>query len=551
MAAGDTATPPALGGRAERRSPLPASQSKRDRKRQIVMERLAVLTDKYQHDKDSAYRDQLQRIQIELNKLQKFDPYAVNASEVAGDLQREFKQAVGTPVRAENARSLMEMAGVQFPQFTSDIQDVLEARDFQLTESKNEYERKVQEYKNTHRFKIETAKREHEALNSTVRDRLINQLNTKKARLNKEKEAFEMSDTNALLLNPAQFSLTNPGSPGAHPGKRSTRNRKEADSHDTYGENKKRKRNAGDDDGSPAPTRRALDANATTPYWQSEKARNEARKLGAVHTVASLFTEKELSMHYNTAALAAHNFILRHRASGSASSAEGSDSGNGDNDAAADAEAPPSAPVMERQVSHATRSTRGAANHNFLEDRIVGVEAISSFELPSSLDLLHGADYNPKMPSSLPYQYIKNPVKSVEPSTPGPLSDKEISGDLQVMAYLKQYDLHHKPGSHLDNPKGIRKTLEAVSVPYQTGTYVAFAKAPRELPPDSVAETLGMSLAATSSSVRDQPSPGPTTQPVNGQAATAAPMSRQSSAGGVAMSRQGTTGSGRAKTRRS
>ena len=129
----------------------------------------------------------------------------------------------------------------------------------------NEYERKVQEFQNTFTFKMETAKREHEALNSTMRDRLINQLTNKKNRLVKEKEAFEISETNALLLHPSQFSLANPCSPGGHPGKRTTRNRKEADD---FSEGKKRKRNGGEDDGSPAPSRRALDPNNTTPFWQ-------------------------------------------------------------------------------------------------------------------------------------------------------------------------------------------------------------------------------------------------------------------------------------------
>ncbi|KJZ75088.1 hypothetical protein HIM_05574 [Hirsutella minnesotensis 3608] len=547
MAASEAAASPALGGRADRPSPLPASQSKRDRKRQMVMERLAVLTERFQHDKDSVYRDQLQRIQFELNKLQKIDPYASDAVEVANEIQKEYKQALGTTVRAENARSLMDMAGMQFPQFMTDIQDVLEARDFHLTLSKSEYERKIQEYRNTHSFKVETAKREHEALNSTMRDRLINQLNTKKARLNKEKEAFEISDTNALLLNPAQFSLTNPGSPSGHTGKRSTRNRKDADDGHGYGDSKKRKRNGGDDDGSPAPSRRALEANATTPYWQSEKARNEARKQGAVYTISSLFTEKELSMHYNTAALAAHNHILRHRASGCASSPEASDSGNGEDMAE---EAPAAAPAMERQPSHATRSTRVAATHNLLDDKVMGVEGNGIFELPPNLDLLQGAECNPRMPTSLPNQYIKNPVKSVEPTAPGSLSEKEVTSDLHVMACLKQYDHARKPGSHLDDPKGVRKTFETMSMPYQTGQYVPFTRPDRDDGPDAFRDTYGTGLAPTTSSVRDQISPGRSMQPLNGQLLGGTTMSRQSSAGGVAMSRQGTAGSGRGKTRR-
>ncbi|PHH74208.1 hypothetical protein CDD80_3233 [Ophiocordyceps camponoti-rufipedis] len=547
MAASDPVLPLALAAsRAE------SSQSKRDRKRQVVMERLAALTDKFQHDKDSAYRDQLQRIQLELNKLQKFDPYASNAVEVAGEVQREYKQATAMTVRAENARSLMDMAGLQFPQFMSDVQDVLEARDYQLTQSKNDYERKVQQYKNTHIFKMETAKREHHALNSTMRDRLVNHLNTKKARLVKEKEAFETSDSHALLLNPNQFHLPGPGSPGGHPGKRSTRNRKEAaDNHDGFGESKKRKRNAGDDDGSPAPTRRALDPSVTTPYWQSEKARIEARKQGPPYSLASLFTEKELSMHYNTAALASHNHILRHRSIGNDSSASQgiSDSGNADHEAGdGDAQLQPpssSAPAMERQPSHATRSTRVAAQSNFSDDKLFGIEGIGTFELPSNLDLMHGPECTPKMPAVPPYPPYTKVSSKGEQSLPNALSEKEVAMDFQIMACLKQYDVGRCPGSHLDNPKGLRKTFEAIATPYQAGRFMSLAKVSRENEAEVLRESFGVGLPT--SSVRDQSSPG---RGVNGQATGGTPMSRQSSAGGVAMSRQGTAGSGRTKTRR-
>ncbi len=136
MAASEAAVSSALGAKAERRSPPPTTQSKRDRKRQAVLERLAALNDKFQDDKDSTYRDQLQKIQFEINHMQKFDPYADDALDVASRLQDEYNQTMGTPMHAESARSLMDMAGVQLPQFMSDIQDLWEIRDFSLTQAK-------------------------------------------------------------------------------------------------------------------------------------------------------------------------------------------------------------------------------------------------------------------------------------------------------------------------------------------------------------------------------------------------------------------------------
>ncbi|KAL7906722.1 Sds3-like domain-containing protein [Trichoderma velutinum] len=540
----------AVGVKLDRPSPVAASQSKRDRKRQALAERLSALNDKLQRDRDLTYRDQLQKIQYEVGLVQRFDPYDSNALEKASELLQEHRQAQGPPVLADGARSLMDMAGIRFPDFIDEVEDLIEIRDFQLVQSKNEYERKVQEYKNTHAYKVETAKREHRALTETLRDRLINSLTQKKNRLNREKEVLEINDSNALLLNPNQFSLTNPASPGGAHGKRATRLRKDAEDLQVYADGKKRKRNQGEDDGSPVPSRRALDPNSTTPLWQSEKARAAAKQNGPVYSIDKLFTDKELSLHYNTAALAAHQYVLRNRVNGTASSPDGSDSGNGDSNDMDKEEAdsqPSAAPMMERQVSHATRSTRGGANQNFLDDKILGIEGIANFELPANLDLIH-AQEPPKMPPPVPQQYLKPYPRSADQNFPVPLSQDDIASDLSVMGFFKQYDQSHKPGAHLDAPSGLRRILEAVAVPYHQGRYVAFTSAARDDP-----EYLRDALGIPSSNIRDQPSPIHTGLSLAAlSSAAAAPMSRQSSAqgGGVAMSRQGTSGSGRGKGRR-
>lgn len=385
---------------------------------------------------------------------------------------------------------------------------------------------------------METAKREHRALTSTLRDRLINTLTQKKNRLNREKEVLEINDSNALLLNPNQFSLTNPASPGGTHSKRATRLRKDADDLQMFGDAKKRKRNPGEDDGSPAPMRRALDANSTTPLWQSEKARAAAKQSGPVYSIDKLFTDKELSLHYNTAALAAHQFILRARANGNASSPDDSDSGNVDD--MEDVESIPSAPMMERQVSHATRSTRGA-NQNFLDDRILGIEGVANFDA-ANLNLVH-AQEPPKMPPFVPAQYLKPYPRSADQNYPVPLSQDDIQSDLAIIGHLKAYDqTQHKAGAHLDAASGMRRMLENVATPYHQGRFVAFTSAARD-DPDNVRDSLGLPAL---SNLRDAVSPAPAA--VLGNAATA--MSRTSSLGGVAMSRQGTGGSNRGRGRR-
>lgn len=137
MAASNNTMPSSLASKVERRTPPPpAAQSKRDRKRQALMDRLSSMTDKFQREQDLTYRDQLQKIQYEIGLVQRFDPYHPNALEVAAELQKEHRQTQEPAVHAENARSLMDMAGIKFPNFIDEIEDLIEIRDFQLTQSK-------------------------------------------------------------------------------------------------------------------------------------------------------------------------------------------------------------------------------------------------------------------------------------------------------------------------------------------------------------------------------------------------------------------------------
>ena len=151
------------------------------------------------------------------------------------------------------------------------------------------------------------------------------------------------------------------------------------------------------------------------------------------------------------------------------------------------------------------------------------------------------------MPPPVPQQYLKPYPRSADQNFPVPLSQDDIASDLSVMGLFKQYDQTHKPGAHLDASSGLRKILEAVAVPYHQGRYVAFTSAARDDP-----ENLRDALGIPSSNIRDQPSPIHQSLSLAAlSAAAAAPMSRQSSqTGGVAMSRQGTSGSGRGKGRR-
>lgn len=255
-----------------------------------------------------------------------------------------------------------------------------------------------------------------------------------------------------------------------------------------------------------------------------------AKQNGPVYSIDKLFTDKELTLTYNTAAVAAHNHILRHRGGDGADSGDGSESG--ESGSADDAE---SAPAMERQPSHATRSTRGAASA--VDARALGFEAVSDVELPGNLDKLHSADA-PKMPTMAPSQYLKPPTRSQDHNTPSSLPADAAGSDLQLMSYFKGFDQRYRSGGALGLNPGLKKALESAAWPRADGRDAGYGGYRQD--PEDIRKELG--LPAGGENVGGEK--------LLGAGLGGVAMSRQSSLGGVAMSRQGTNGSGRGKGRK-
>ncbi|KAI0853977.1 Sds3-like-domain-containing protein [Daldinia vernicosa] len=542
MAATESAQSSALAAtsnKTARMSPLP--QSKRDKRRQVVNDRLAVLADKFSRDKDKHYRDELHKIQIDVNLVGRVDPYADRPLDAIDREYREIQNATNAQ-QATNAsnngspkRSLLEMAGPTFSEWVHQIEDLVEHRDYEMTSHKIEYERKLREHHKTHAYKVELARREHKILSNTLRDRLINGITSKKYRLGKEKEALDIADGSALLLHPNQYSLTNPASPGGTHGKRNTRLRREMEELPGYSDNKKRKRNAADEEGSPAPKRGALDSSNTTPFWSSERIRGLRKETGPVYSIEKLFTDKELAMTYNTAALAAHKHLLiRRDTNGNIITPDESVAdGNDDEDE-------PSAVNMERQPSHTTRSTRGGhGQQNFYDDQVLGIEGLANFEIPGNLDKVAGSE--PKLPPLTHSQYSKA-YRRDESNTPPTLNESERDRDLAVMKLLKTYQNKHGVGANLDVNNGGRRLLESMAAPLHKSKYVAYMQGPRPST-DALSESLGIQdsdMRGEAAGVEPENSGSSKDSPAVGKdSASGIPMSRQSSLGGVVMSRSG------------
>jgi hypothetical protein len=209
---------------------------------------------------------------------------------------------------------------------------------------------------------------EHAQLSGTIRERLITRIVQGKNRLLKEKEHLDIADSNALLLNPGQFSIMNPASPG--PASRKTRNTR----HRGEDELEKRKRKAIYDDETP-------DDRGSNQLYREVRSRLEKSQVDSpVYSIDKLFTERELSVHINSAALAAtqHFKAIRDRENGIEPEPVQT------NGVEAEEEDSP-APEMERVSSHLTRSTRGNQSALALLGTVASQEAVSMQALAPAL----------------------------------------------------------------------------------------------------------------------------------------------------------------------
>jgi hypothetical protein len=114
-------------------SPPPTALSKRDKKRQMLADRLATLTEKFSRDRDRVYREQLQKIQVDTNLVMRVDAYAERPLDALEEEYRQLSQSNADADNRPGSRTLLEMAGPRFQDWILDIQDLIEERDYYLT----------------------------------------------------------------------------------------------------------------------------------------------------------------------------------------------------------------------------------------------------------------------------------------------------------------------------------------------------------------------------------------------------------------------------------
>ncbi|KAI9801494.1 MAG: hypothetical protein M1833_002726 [Piccolia ochrophora] len=436
-----------------RLTPTPPAQplSKRDKRRTALSDKLNDLSTSFTNNRDLHYRQQLQSLQVDMNLVMRADPYEDGPLNDMGEDIAEMVNAAtgGAPQgglngvaggQAGQRRLEFEsaaLAGRWHSRFVEVTNNSVEDRDGTLTALHGKYEDTCRNLVSTNYYRARMAHEEHRALSGTIRERLIQSVSSKRVRLQREKEQLDIADSNALLLHPSQFSITNPSSPGGAQSNRKTRNTRhrpgEVEEISTSlaavdGSLKRKRKNAIDDNetGSPAPASRNTDTGAASPYRDAKGRSGLSQAEPPLYSVDKLFTEKELSMHLNTAAVAAAHYFIKAKAQPRENGttidfnppAPASETGNGTSltngerplpfprsslapesqtglavtAADGDDDSTPAAPEMDRTGStnrshHATRSTRnglsGANTTSALS--ILGDIAASSSERPSIL----------------------------------------------------------------------------------------------------------------------------------------------------------------------
>ncbi|PWY92067.1 hypothetical protein BO70DRAFT_2053 [Aspergillus heteromorphus CBS 117.55] len=413
--------------------PTSVPLSKRDKRRSALQERLHDLTASFSQNRDTQFRQQLHALQCDMTLINNADPYESGPlPDSADDISQLIENTVGG---GKFAKEMASLAGMWYSRFVQEVNQVKTDKDADLAMLVNRHNNNLERFKHEYAFRVHFAEEEYKNLSATLRERLVQTISGKRARLMREKEQLDLADTNALLLHPNQFSITNPASPGGIHGNRKTRHTRHRVDLDELGNGimsehfNKRKRKAADEDvGSPV-------RESVNPAERA-KAQVAQQQHAPSYSINSLFTEKELSAHANQAHIATvHFFSTSKRAdqpSGAATNGNNTDADEGsgvDGTGAEDNGTP--ATDMARTASqnfHATRSTRTHGNH--------------------ALNALAELSDKPAVRPNLPYNILANyharPSNNGAPPLP-PLMNEEVDDD-----WARMDRLNNKPAGFVD-----------------------------------------------------------------------------------------------------
>ncbi|KAL9622971.1 MAG: hypothetical protein Q9160_002689 [Pyrenula sp. 1 TL-2023] len=408
--------------------------SKKDKKRQTHNAHVQELHSEMSQNRDVHFRTQIVALTNEGSLIQNADAYELKPlDESVEEVHRKLEAlAANTPYQSE----VPAHAGRYYSDFAREVDQVKEEREIDITLLRNSYDSSLNQLKREADYKLKIMDEEYKLMYKTLRDRLMNSLNSKINTLIREKEQLDIADTNSLLLHPTQFSITNPTSPGGTHTSRKTRLTRQRVDGDDHSNNhlleavNRRKRKAIDDDpGSPAQD------GSSTPAERA-KARLLGQQTTPSYTVNSLFTDKELHMHSFNAHLAVSYYFTHFKRNGmkpNHNSRRGSTSSSEDSSSSTSSSQDIenlSAPEMDRTASsqttfHVTRSTRTNAGAllgiNLLADHLPG-------DKHSSSSAFNGTSSKPTLPYALLANYNSKNGQTV-PQIAG-LTSEEVDDDL-------------------------------------------------------------------------------------------------------------------------
>jgi hypothetical protein len=118
-------------------TPPAQPQSKRDKRRTQLLDRLNEITQHFNNNKDQYYRNQLQAIQIDTGLILHADPYRDDPlSDFGDEVQEMICNATNSNPAAMVAvlnRDISSIAGKIYSEFANEVNDAMERRDAFLT----------------------------------------------------------------------------------------------------------------------------------------------------------------------------------------------------------------------------------------------------------------------------------------------------------------------------------------------------------------------------------------------------------------------------------
>lgn len=116
-------------------SPQP-QPSKRDKRRNMLADKLAEMMASFSDNRDSHYRAQLAALQADINLIMKADPYANKPLEDGGEEAAELiSQIMGNavPTAPSAGTDYVAQCGKYYSRFVDAVNDAMEERDYNLT----------------------------------------------------------------------------------------------------------------------------------------------------------------------------------------------------------------------------------------------------------------------------------------------------------------------------------------------------------------------------------------------------------------------------------